>query len=126
MVLYKCKFCDYSSKQKHNLLSHLNKKNKCYEYDEIFEPSLKQIEDKNAKKIEPEINEEYEELISSYNNLLTAYNSIQTENLSLKQDVKINSKPVKPDKVGDPKNQVIKNASVKPVKTEPVINYVFI
>ena len=37
MVIHKCKFCSRDFNMKSSLVNHLNKKNKCYEYDKIFE-----------------------------------------------------------------------------------------
>jgi len=37
MVVHKCKFCNRDFNMKSSLVAHLNKKNKCYEYDKIFE-----------------------------------------------------------------------------------------
>ena len=42
MVLHKCKFCNYSTKLKGNMTTHINKKNKCYE-KEIIHDGLKEI-----------------------------------------------------------------------------------
>ena len=37
MVVHKCKFCNRDFSMKSSLVAHLNKKNKCYEYDKIFD-----------------------------------------------------------------------------------------
>jgi len=48
MPNHKCKFCDFQTIIKSQLARHLNKKNKCYERDNVFNDALESIE--KAKK----------------------------------------------------------------------------
>jgi chromosome segregation ATPase len=44
MPNHKCKFCDFQTVIKSQLARHLNKKNKCYERDNVFNDALESIE----------------------------------------------------------------------------------
>jgi len=48
MVIHTCKFCSRDFNAKSSLINHLNKKNKCYERDNIFNDALESIS--KAKK----------------------------------------------------------------------------
>lgn len=44
MVVHTCKFCSRDFNMKSSLINHLNKKNKCYERDNVFNDAIESIE----------------------------------------------------------------------------------
>lgn len=57
MPTHTCKYCNRVFNMKSSLLNHLNKKNKCYEYDKIFEEADNQVEQNKSKKVNQDDNE---------------------------------------------------------------------
>lgn len=57
MPTHTCKYCNRDFNMKSSLLNHLNKKNKCYEYDKIFEATDNQLEKNKSKKVNQDDNE---------------------------------------------------------------------
>ena len=57
MPTHTCKYCNRDFNMKSSLLNHLNRKNKCYDYDKIFEATDSQVEKNKSKKVNQDDNE---------------------------------------------------------------------
>ena len=100
MPTHTCKYCNRDFNMKSSLLNHLNRKNKCYDYDKIFEATDSQVEKNKSKKENQDDNEltkriqELETEIKSYKKMtddddfMNEINEMKKELKKVKEDLK--------------------------------------